>query len=118
MSEKQALPGNLSSAQDDKIVALATDGNAIQTHEMMPAPLPAFDPQWLDKLDAPGGAVRLESPFYITREIDDQAKTEVLKRGVTLRLKGSRQMGKTCLKRSLITWRVRNRANTVVLLAC
>jgi len=97
MSKNQPFPGNLSSSQDDKIVVLATDGNAIQAHEIMPAPLPAFDPQWLDKLDAPGGAVRLESPFYITREIDDQAKTEILKRGVTLRLKGSRQMGKTSL---------------------
>ena len=85
MSKNQTFPKDLSSAQDDTIVAIATDGNAIQTTEMMPAPLPAFDHQWLDKLDAPGGAVRLESPFYITRQIDDQAKTEILKRGVTLR---------------------------------
>jgi hypothetical protein len=97
MSQNQTFPRDDSSAQDGKIVALATDGNAIKAQEMLPAPLPAFDPQWLDKLDAPGGAVRLESPFYITRQIDDQAKSEILKRGVTLRLKGSRQMGKTSL---------------------
>ena len=57
-------------------------------------PLPAFDPRWLDRLEAPGGAVRLQSPFYIEREADEETKELILQDGVTIRVKGCRQSGK------------------------
>jgi hypothetical protein len=69
----------------------ATDSAAV------PMPLPSFDPHWIDQLRAPGGAVDLESPFYIERQSDPQAKKNVTANGQTLRIKGSRQMGKTSL---------------------
>jgi len=67
-------------------------------HEPLPTdPLPAFDSQWLKELDASGGAVQLESHFYVERQVDSQAKLQILRKGVTLRIKGSRQIGKTSL---------------------
>ncbi len=80
-----------------QLVALACDGNAVQLDQKLAPPLPAFDPQWLKELDMPGGAVRLESPFYVEREEDSEAKKQLLKNGVTIRIKGSRQIGKTSL---------------------
>jgi len=62
-----------------------------------PAPLPAFNPDWLDALEAPGGAVKMQSPFYIERETDERLKRILLKTGRTIRIKGSRQMGKSSL---------------------
>jgi hypothetical protein len=78
-------------------IALTTDGNEAQPDRELTSPLPAFDPQWLEKLDAPGGAVRLQSPFYIERGVDDLSKELILKEGITLRIKGCRQMGKSSL---------------------
>ena len=61
------------------------------------APLPGFDPRWLDALDNSGGAVRLTSPFYMKREIDGKACAAILKDGVTVRIEGARQTGKSSL---------------------
>lgn len=36
----------------------------------MHAPLPEFDPRWLEELEAPGGAVKLRDRFYIERDAD------------------------------------------------
>jgi hypothetical protein len=83
--------------QLEKASALACDGNAILPDHQESPPLPAFDPQWLKELDMPGGAVRLESPFYVERHEDSEAKNQLLKDGVTIRIKGSRQIGKTSL---------------------
>ncbi len=97
ISQNQPLQGDVVCVQSDKVVALADDGNAVQPHVELAPPLPAFDPQWLQKLDVPGGPVRLKSSFYIGRPIDEEAKSAILREGETLRVKGSRQMGKTSL---------------------
>jgi len=76
---------------------LAADGNDVAPGTQIGCPLPSFDPQWLEHLDPPGGAVRLESPFYIKRRVDDKVHNAVLKSGVTIRIKGCRQMGKSSL---------------------
>jgi hypothetical protein len=60
-------------------------------------PLPSFDPRWLDSLEAPGGTVRLKSPFYVERDMDAATKHIVCQDGVTVSLKGSRQTGKSSL---------------------
>jgi hypothetical protein len=61
------------------------------------APLPGFDPRWLNALDNSGGAVRLASPFYVERDIDGNACAAILKDGVTVRIEGARQTGKSSL---------------------
>ena len=83
--------------QNEQTIALATDGNETQPDKKLISPLPAFDPRWLEKLDSPGGAIRLQSPFYIERQVDKRTKDLILKDGLTLRIKGSRQMGKSSI---------------------
>lgn len=55
------------------------------------APLPAADP----RLET--GAVKLDSPCYIARAADRTVQELVLQEGVTVLVKGSRQVGKTSL---------------------
>jgi hypothetical protein len=83
--------------QNEQTTTLATDGNETKPDRKLISPLPAFDPRWLEKLDPPGGAVRLQSPFYVEREVDKLAKDLILKDGLTLRIKGGRQMGKSSI---------------------
>ncbi len=98
IGQDEPFEGISSPVQNGNIVALACDGNPLQSDVKLVSPLPAFDPQWLKELDAPGGeAVRLESPFYIERPVDGEAKAQLLHQGITIRLKGSRQIGKTSL---------------------
>ncbi|MCB0212635.1 MAG: AAA-like domain-containing protein [Anaerolineae bacterium] len=58
-------------------------------------PYSNFDP-WLI-LEAPGGLVDLESPFYIERRADIRLKRELSKAGTTTTIRAPRQMGKTSL---------------------
>jgi len=75
--------------------SLAADGNAANRGAGLAAPLPAFDVRWLEKLESPGGSVRLDSPFYIERELDQKAAKLIAKAGVTIRIRGNRQTGKS-----------------------
>jgi hypothetical protein len=96
IDQNLALPGQPPQAVG-AVVELAADGNELSPNVQIAAPLPAFDPQWLEQLTAPGGAVRLRSPFYMARQVDNQARGLILREGVTLRIKGCRQMGKSSL---------------------
>ncbi|MCF7765270.1 MAG: AAA-like domain-containing protein [Verrucomicrobia bacterium] len=49
------------------------------------------------RLEAEGGAVPLESPFYIVRSADEEFHKAIARRESTVLVKGSRQMGKTSL---------------------
>ena len=63
-------------------------------------PEPFANPSELIKrLDTPGGAVRLDSRFYVKRDrIDDRLYQEITKdRGTTTTIRGPRQVGKTSL---------------------
>jgi len=51
----------------------------------------------LDKLEPPGGVVRLNSPFYISRHVDDLFLAAIRRKDVIVLVKGARQMGKTSL---------------------
>ena len=91
-------------AQDDALPrvsavpeALATDGCGAERPDAVLPPLPSFDPRWLEILEAPGGSVRLKSPFYVEREMDLPTKNEVCRDGATLTLTGSRQSGKSSM---------------------
>ncbi|MBV9707806.1 MAG: toll/interleukin-1 receptor domain-containing protein, partial [Chloroflexi bacterium] len=50
-----------------------TDTHSSVDEPLLATPLPAFDAQWLNELDASGGAVQLESHFYVERQVDSQA---------------------------------------------
>jgi hypothetical protein len=71
------------SAAELEILARVTDQKG--------APLPSADP----RLDT--GAVRLDSPFYVRRRADQTISQLVLQEGVTVLVKGPRQVGKTSL---------------------
>jgi DNA-binding SARP family transcriptional activator len=47
--------------------------------------------------EAPGGAVPLDSPFYVERETDRRFRTAVARRDSIVLVKGPRQVGKTSL---------------------
>jgi hypothetical protein len=97
IANKEILPASIARGVQE-LTELGPDGNQSPQKNAETCPLPAFDPQWLDRLDPPGGAVRLSSPFYMKREIDSRISDLLLfKAGVTLRIKGSRQMGKSSI---------------------
>jgi hypothetical protein len=51
----------------------------------------------LDQLEPPGGVVRLNSPFYISRKADELFLAAIRRRDTIVLVKGARQMGKTSL---------------------
>jgi class 3 adenylate cyclase len=55
------------------------------------------DTQILRRLEAVGGAVPLESKFYVVRPADDEFRAAVARMDSVVLLKGARQMGKTSL---------------------
>lgn len=63
--------------------------------EPIAEPHSSFDPRLI--LEAPGGLVDLESPFYIERRADMRLKRELSKAGTTTTIRAARQMGKTSL---------------------
>lgn len=79
-----------------KTQALSADGAPAASHNHA-APLPAFDPSWLKSLDAQGGAVRLDSPFYVVRNHDNVCRQRIQGDGKTLLISGARQSGKSSL---------------------
>jgi hypothetical protein len=58
-------------------------------------PYSYFDPRLI--LEAPGGVVDLESPFYVERRADARLKRELGRSGTTTTIRAARQMGKTSL---------------------
>ncbi|HLF87940.1 MAG TPA: AAA-like domain-containing protein, partial [Anaerolineales bacterium] len=61
----------------------------------IPRPQVRFD-TWA-ALEAPAGAVRPESPFYIERDADTQLRQQVSGQGTTTTIQAGRQTGKTSL---------------------
>lgn len=76
---------------------LSADGAQTPSDKTGALPLPAFDASWLKSIDAEGGAVRLDSPFYIERPNDGTCKQRVVEKGHTLLISGPRQIGKSSL---------------------
>lgn len=68
----------------------ATDGRG--------APLPAVDPRLIAESGSESGAMGLDSPFYVRRAADEALENHIKSpRGVTVTLRGARQMGKSSL---------------------
>jgi AAA domain-containing protein/TIR domain-containing protein len=80
-----------------KAEALSADGAATALGQHISCPRPSFDVSSLKDLNAQGGPVRLESPFYVSRPQDETCKQRIAEKGRTLLIRGSRQIGKTSL---------------------
>ena len=93
---KQAIAGTpLSIATDQSKAALtATVPPANQTISPIPQPLPAAQPV---SLELPEGTMDLESQLYVARSGDAIALDTIKRQGVTITIKGPRQMGKSSL---------------------
>ncbi|MGH9835223.1 MAG: AAA-like domain-containing protein [Blastocatellia bacterium] len=64
-----------------------------------PPPTPSAQPKRLDpaKLDSPEGTIDPQSAFYLVRSSDSVALDAIQRQGVTITIKGPRQMGKSSL---------------------
>jgi hypothetical protein len=78
----------------DKI-ELSNDGSTFSLTRPVDSPLPDFDPRLI--LEAPGGAVKIRSQFYIERVSDGDLRRQVMGDGTTTTIRAPRQMGKTSL---------------------
>src|SRR5262249_27405220 len=69
-----------------------------QSAELHP-PSALAQPRKLDptKVDSPEGTIDPESTFYIVRNTDEVAHNAIQRKGVTITIKGPRQMGKSSL---------------------
>ncbi|MEM7034405.1 MAG: AAA-like domain-containing protein, partial [Chloroflexota bacterium] len=61
------------------------------------APQPSFDAGFLQKMEAPGGAVKLSDQFYIERDADELLRNHLTQFGTTTTIRAPRQSGKTSL---------------------
>lgn len=72
--------------------------------DAVPPPTPSAQPRSLDptKLDSPEGTIDPQSAFYVVRSSDSVALDAIQRQGVTITIKGPRQMGKSSLLMRLI----------------
>jgi transcriptional regulator with XRE-family HTH domain len=75
----------------DEFAQMGTDSASAS----IPRPQVRFEP-WA-ALEAPAGAVRPQSPFYIERHADDQLRHQLAGQGTTTTIQAGRQTGKTSL---------------------
>lgn len=93
---RQAIVGNLLSIATAQSKADLTA--AAQIASPIPQPLPAAQPVSLKvPLEMPEGTMDLESQFYVARSGDALVLETVQRQGVTITIKGPRQMGKSSL---------------------
>jgi hypothetical protein len=98
-----AIEGNLPEQEPIRLrsasgeFAVSDDGRIIADDETLHPPLPEFDPRWIEELEAPGGAVKLRSKFYVEREADARLKHEIVRAGTTTTIRAARQTGKSSL---------------------
>ncbi len=76
---------------------LSEDGRAVSSTDDIHPPLPEFDPRFLEELEAPGGAVKLRSKFYVEREADARLKRAMVLAGTTTTIRAAHQTGKSSL---------------------
>jgi hypothetical protein len=69
----------------------------IPTAQPEPAPLAPAQPLPWASLDPPDGAIEPQAAFYVERSADAQATQAIRGQGVTMTIKGGRQVGKTAL---------------------
>jgi serine/threonine protein kinase len=64
---------------------------------LMRRPLSLMDPPAVLRVEAVGGAVPLDSPWYLERAADQELRRAILQHQSIILIKGARQMGKTSL---------------------
>lgn len=89
---QQAIAGNSLSITTEQSKATLTA--VPQPTSPIPQPLPAAQPV---SLELPEGTMDLESQFYVERSGDRLALETIQRQGVTITIKGPRQMGKSSL---------------------
>lgn len=77
--------------------ALSEDGRLLPPSQTTSPPSPEFDPRFIKRLTAPGGAVRLSDKLYIERQEDHDLREEMVQWGSTITIRAPRQTGKTSL---------------------
>ena len=73
------------------------DQAAIELIKALQAGAPAPAPRQRPKLETVGGAVPLDSMYYVVREADEEFESSIAKHDSIVLVKGARQMGKTSL---------------------
>ena len=71
--------------------------NEAQSTLTIPATLPPVQPSHSSTIEPAGGAVPLDSRFYIVRPADEEFRTAIGRQDSIVLLKGARQVGKTSL---------------------
>ena len=97
--DTQTLVGELEraiSGEDLPIRARQAKDTLLRTTEAaaLPRPLASAQPT---RLEMPEGTIDSDSNFYVERACDHVARLAIANRGVTVTIKGSRQMGKSSL---------------------
>lgn len=91
---QQAIAGQSLSISGDHSKANLTFPLPSTPPPTLPLPLPSAQPL---SLEMPEGTMDAESQFYVTRTSDAIALNAIQKQGVTITIKGPRQMGKSSL---------------------
>lgn len=92
---KRAIAGQALSIDSDSAKRnLLNNSTAVDTATTIPQPSPYAQPSLLE---LPEGTMDLESQFYIERHSDQIALSTIQRQGVTITIKGPRQMGKSSL---------------------
>jgi hypothetical protein len=93
----QAIAGGTLSINSDRSKTDLTTPSELNTQNSelkIPPPLPAAQPL---SLEMPEGTMDPESQFYVARSVDAIALSAIQRQGVTITIKGPRQMGKSSL---------------------
>ena len=107
-----ALMAELQRALAGEALSIATPQRkaeilAAKTPTGIPRPAPSAQPQGSGKerlpLELPEGTMAPESQFYVARSFDEVALSTIQQQGVTLTIKGPRQMGKSSLLNRVMT---------------
>ncbi len=88
------VKGRLAALQGAEKFIFSEDGHIIPDDDTLHSPLPDFDPRFLE---APGGAVKLRSKFYVERDADAHLKREVVRSGTAITIRAPHQTGKSSL---------------------
>ncbi len=76
---------------------IAEDGQFIPNEQALAPPLEIFNPNLIEALDEPSGAISLRDKFYIEREDDTSLRQQVIKKRSITTIRAPRQTGKSSL---------------------
>lgn len=110
-----ALP--ISGKSTEEEASVAGMQSLFEVTEAVGAPLPQADPRLVPLLELETGTIKLDSPFYIRRQSDDEMLQQVSRVGTTTVVNGPRQMGKSSLLARAMAVAQQNQQKALYLLA-